>query len=109
MIDSLMKSVPLAQKLGFYLVCMGRLYLTEVLRRLFQSRLLLLRGKAMIVESMDQDTEKRFMHHYNDSPFAYNEVGVLGANRRAIGHGALAERALEAVLPAQEDFLILFE
>jgi polyribonucleotide nucleotidyltransferase len=61
-------------------------------------------GKALIIDSMDQDEEKFFMHHYNDSPFAYGETGRLGPGRRAIGHGFLAEKALLAVLPKHEDF-----
>ncbi|OGH86431.1 MAG: hypothetical protein A2493_01625 [Candidatus Magasanikbacteria bacterium RIFOXYC12_FULL_33_11] len=45
------------------------------------------------------------MHHYNDTPFTYGEAGPLrGPGRRAIGHGALAERALEPVLPEETDF-----
>ena len=61
-------------------------------------------GKAQIIDSMDQDEEKFYLHHYNDSPFAYGETGRLGPGRRAIGHGFLAEKALLAVLPKHEDF-----
>jgi polyribonucleotide nucleotidyltransferase len=61
-------------------------------------------SKAMIVDSMDQDFEKTFMHHYNDSPFAYGDIGRLGPGRRAIGHGFLAEKSLLAVLPPKEEF-----
>lgn len=61
-------------------------------------------SKGLLVESMDQDETKYFMHHYNDSPFAYGEIGRLGPGRRAIGHGYLAEKALTAILPAHEDF-----
>jgi polyribonucleotide nucleotidyltransferase len=61
-------------------------------------------SKAQLVESMDQDFNKRYMHHYIDSPASYGETGRLGAGRRAIGHGYLAERALEAVLPSEQDF-----
>jgi polyribonucleotide nucleotidyltransferase len=61
-------------------------------------------SKAQIIDSMDQDEEKFYMHHYNDSPFAYGETGRLGPGRRAIGHGFLAEKALLAVLPKHEDF-----
>ncbi len=49
--------------------------------------------------------EKRYMHHYNFPPFSTGETRFLrGASRREIGHGALAERSLEPVLPSQEDF-----
>lgn len=61
-------------------------------------------SKAQMVESMDQDFDKHYMHHYNDAPFAYGEIRRLGIGRRAIGHGFLAERALVAVLPKKEDF-----
>jgi len=61
-------------------------------------------GKAQLVDSMDQDFEKYYMHHYNDAPFAYGEIGRLGPGRRAIGHGFLAEKALLAVLPSHEEF-----
>lgn len=61
-------------------------------------------GKAQIVESMDQDFTKTFMHHYNDAPFAYGDIGRPGAGRRAIGHGFLAEKALTPVLPEKDKF-----
>jgi polyribonucleotide nucleotidyltransferase len=51
-----------------------------------------------------EDT-KRFIHHYNFPPFSTGEVRRLGSpSRREIGHGALAERSLEAVLPANDEF-----
>ena len=61
-------------------------------------------SKAQIVESMDQDFEKRYIHHYVDTPASYGETGRIGTGRRSIGHGFLAERALEAVLPEKNDF-----
>jgi len=61
-------------------------------------------SKAQLVESMDQEFSKRYMHHYIDTPASYGETGRIGAGRRAIGHGFLAERALEAVLPSEKDF-----
>jgi polyribonucleotide nucleotidyltransferase len=54
---------------------------------------------------MEEEGTKRYMHHYNDAPFTYGEAGPMrGPGRRAIGHGALAERALEPVLPDQTTF-----
>ena len=48
---------------------------------------------------------KRYIHHYNFPPFSTGETGRVGSpNRRSIGHGALAERALVAVLPSAEEF-----
>jgi polyribonucleotide nucleotidyltransferase len=60
---------------------------------------------SQIVEGMEVRTKKYFMHHYNFPPFSVGETGRLGGmNRRAIGHGALAEKSLRAVLPKREDF-----
>ncbi len=57
------------------------------------------------LEAFEGETKKRFMLHYNFPPFSVGEVAFLrGAGRREIGHGALAERALFAVLPTQEDW-----
>jgi len=57
------------------------------------------------VESMHGEETKRYMHHYNFPPFATGETGRIGSTgRREIGHGALAERALEPVIPAEEEF-----
>ena len=51
------------------------------------------------------DTTKHFMHHYNFPPFSVGEIGKVGGfNRRMIGHGNLAERALRPVIPNQSDF-----
>lgn len=57
------------------------------------------------INSMQTNTEKRFMHHYNFPPYSAGEVGRFGnTNRREIGHGALAEKALLMVLPPKEKF-----
>jgi polyribonucleotide nucleotidyltransferase len=59
------------------------------------------------IDSIDvaQETTKSFMLHYNFPPFSTGEVKpVRGVSRREIGHGALAERALQAVLPPYEQF-----
>jgi len=63
-------------------------------------------GDALIIDSIENpDSQKRFMHHYNFPPFSVGETGRVGGfNRRAIGHGALAQKALEAVLPSKEVF-----
>jgi polyribonucleotide nucleotidyltransferase len=61
-------------------------------------------SKSQIVDSMDQDFSKRFMHHYVDTPASYGETGRIGTGRRSIGHGYLGERALEAILPEETDF-----
>ncbi|MGE5113417.1 MAG: polyribonucleotide nucleotidyltransferase [Acidobacteriaceae bacterium] len=57
------------------------------------------------MERFEGESKKRFMLHYNFPPFSVGEVSFLrGAGRREIGHGALAERSLAAVLPSEEDF-----
>ncbi len=58
------------------------------------------------IELLDpSETSKRFMLHYNFPPFSVGEVGFMrGAGRREIGHGALAERALSAVVPDEKSF-----
>ncbi|PIR73953.1 MAG: polyribonucleotide nucleotidyltransferase [Candidatus Magasanikbacteria bacterium CG10_big_fil_rev_8_21_14_0_10_47_10] len=62
-------------------------------------------GDVQTLDSMEEDGTKRYMHHYNDAPYTYGEVQPMrGPSRRAIGHGALAERALEPVLPPEEEF-----
>ncbi len=62
-------------------------------------------GSAQIVDTMDEDVVKRYMHHYNFPPFSVGEIKPLrGPSRRDIGHGDLAERSLIPVLPSKEDF-----
>ena len=63
-------------------------------------------GDSLLIDSMEeQNTNKRFIHHYNFPPFSAGETGRLGGlNRRMIGHGALAEKALEGIIPKKEDF-----
>lgn len=58
------------------------------------------------LESLDDDYNfKRYMHHYNMPPYSTGEAKQLRSpGRREIGHGALAERALEPVIPSEEDF-----
>jgi polyribonucleotide nucleotidyltransferase len=50
------------------------------------------------------EQKKRYMHHYNFPPFSTGEVGRIFTSRREIGHGMLAERALEKMLPDEKDF-----
>ncbi|KAJ7970811.1 Polyribonucleotide nucleotidyltransferase [Quillaja saponaria] len=60
---------------------------------------------AQHLESLVGPPTKRFMLHYSFQPFCINEVGKrLGLNRREVGHGTLAEKALLAVLPPEDDF-----
>ncbi|XP_042969881.1 polyribonucleotide nucleotidyltransferase 2, mitochondrial isoform X2 [Carya illinoinensis] len=62
-------------------------------------------GDAQRLESIVGPPKKRFMLHYSFPPFSINEVGKrVGLNRREVGHGTLAEKALLAVLPPEDDF-----
>lgn len=57
------------------------------------------------IETMDGESYKRFMLHYNFPPFSVGEVGFMrGPGRREVGHGALAERALTPVIPTEAQF-----
>jgi polyribonucleotide nucleotidyltransferase len=57
------------------------------------------------LDDIEGESFKRFMLHYNFPPFSVGEVKFMrGASRRDIGHGALAERAIQPVLPSKEDF-----
>jgi len=57
------------------------------------------------LEGLDDETAKRYMHHYNMPGYASGEArGLKSPGRREIGHGALAERALEPVIPSEEEF-----
>ncbi len=58
-----------------------------------------------IIDGLGLEETKRFMHHYNFPPFSTGEVRRIGSpSRRSIGHGALAERAIAAVVPPKDDF-----
>jgi len=58
-----------------------------------------------ILDTMESDCTKNYMHHYNFPPFSVGEARPMrGTSRREIGHGALAEKALLPVLPSKEDF-----
>jgi polyribonucleotide nucleotidyltransferase len=58
-----------------------------------------------MVDTLNPENRKRYMHHYNFPPYSTGETGRVGSpKRREIGHGALAERALVPVLPSKEEF-----
>ena len=62
-------------------------------------------GEAQILDGIDAETEKRYIHHYNFPSYSVGETRPSrGPGRREIGHGALAERALEPVIPSEEEF-----
>lgn len=61
---------------------------------------------AQLIDTIEsQDAKKRYIHHYNFAPFSVGESGRVGGfNRRMIGHGSLAEKALLPVIPSQKEF-----
>jgi len=62
-------------------------------------------GMEQLIDTMSEDTNKRFMHHYNFPPYSTGEVKPMrGAGRREIGHGYLAEKALKPMIPSDEAF-----
>lgn len=62
-------------------------------------------AEAQTIDGISEETEKRYMHHYNFPPYSVGEARPLRSpGRREIGHGALAERALLPVLPPEEEF-----
>ncbi len=62
-------------------------------------------GEAQILDGLTMEENKRYMHQYNMPPYSVGETRMMrGPGRREVGHGALAERALEPVLPSEEEF-----
>ena len=57
------------------------------------------------IDDLSLESDRRFMHHYNFPPFSVGETGFMrGPKRRDIGHGALAQRALEPMIPPADEF-----
>ncbi|MEP7162618.1 MAG: polyribonucleotide nucleotidyltransferase [Candidatus Moraniibacteriota bacterium] len=62
-------------------------------------------GDEMVIDTMETDEKKRYMHFYNFPAYSVGEIKPMrGPGRREVGHGALAEKALIPVLPSKEDF-----
>lgn len=62
-------------------------------------------SEAQKIDTLDPENTKRYLHHYNFPPYSVGETRPMrGPGRREIGHGALAERALIAVIPTEEEF-----
>ncbi|MBQ1769258.1 MAG: polyribonucleotide nucleotidyltransferase [Turicibacter sp.] len=62
-------------------------------------------NEHQMLDGLEVEETKRFMHHYNFPPFSVGETGRYGApGRREIGHGALGERALKQVMPSEKEF-----
>ena len=62
-------------------------------------------SEGQMLDGIDEETEKRYMHQYNFPPYSVGEARTSrGPGRREVGHGALAEKALVPVLPSEEEF-----
>jgi polyribonucleotide nucleotidyltransferase len=62
-------------------------------------------GDEQVIDTMEVDMKKRYIHHYNFPPYSVGEVKPMrGPGRREIGHGALAEKALVPVLPSKDEY-----
>ncbi len=62
-------------------------------------------SESQTIDGIDEETSKRYMHHYNFPSYSVGETKPSrGPGRREIGHGALAERALKPVIPSEEEF-----
>ena len=61
-------------------------------------------GMKQILDNLSPEETKRFMHHYNFLPFSTGEVKRIATGRREVGHGALAERAIEVAVPSEDVF-----
>ena len=62
-------------------------------------------NEYQVIDGLSSEDKRRFIHHYNFPPFSVGETGrMFGPGRREIGHGALGERALDPVIPNEEDF-----
>ncbi len=96
---------PIDCKVGIFKRVHGSAIFTRGETQAFVSTTLGTGEDEQIIDSLTGEESKRFMLHYNFPPFSVGEVGFLRApGRREIGHGYLAERALSAVIPSEEDF-----
>ena len=97
---------PLSSEVGFLPRAHGSSLFTRGVTQAMNIVTLAPLSYAQVVDTMEiTDGERRYMHHYNAPSYTVGEVGRLGApGRREIGHGYLAERALEPVLPPKEEF-----
>ncbi len=96
---------PLSSQVGFLPRAHGSSIFTRGVTQAMNIVTLAPTSYAQIVDTMERDTERRYMHHYNAPGWTVGEVKRLGSpGRREIGHGYLAERALLPMLPDVETF-----
>lgn len=96
---------PLSSEVGFLPRAHGSSLFTRGMTQALNVVTLAPLSYAQMVDTMEREGERRYLHHYNAPGYTVGEVRRLGSpGRREIGHGYLAERALAAVLPAEADF-----
>lgn len=96
---------PLSSEIGFLPRAHGSSLFTRGMTQAMNIVTLAPLSYAQIVDTMEKDEERRYLHHYNAPGWTVGEVRRLGSpGRREIGHGYLAERALTAVLPSEAEF-----
>ncbi len=96
---------PLSIEVGFLKRTHGSALFTRGQTQVLSIATLAGKGEGQLVESLEEEMTKRYMHYYNFPAFSVGEVKPMrGPSRREIGHGALAERAILPVLPDEEDF-----
>lgn len=96
---------PLSSEVGFLPRAHGSSIFTRGVTQAMNIVTLAPLSYAQIVDTMEKDEERRYLHHYNAPGWTVGEVRRLGSpGRREIGHGYLAERALTAVLPDEAEF-----
>lgn len=96
---------PLSSEVGFLPRAHGSSLFTRGVTQAMNIVTLAPLSYAQIVDTMEREGERRYLHHYNAPGWTVGEVKrLMGPGRREIGHGYLAERALEAVLPTENEF-----
>lgn len=96
---------PLSSEVGFLPRAHGSSLFTRGMTQAMNIVTLAPLSYVQLLDTMEKDGEKRYMHHYNAPGYTVGEVKRLGSpGRREIGHSYLAERALEPVLPSESEF-----
>jgi polyribonucleotide nucleotidyltransferase len=96
---------PLSSEIGFLPRAHGSSIFTRGMTQAMNIVTLAPLSYVQLVDTMEREGERRYLHHYNAPGYTVGEVRRLGSpGRREIGHGYLAERALTAVLPSEADF-----
>lgn len=96
---------PLSSEIGFLPRAHGSSLFTRGVTQAMNIVTLAPLSYAQMVDTMEKEGERRYLHHYNAPGWTVGEVKrLMGPGRREIGHGYLAERALTAVLPSEAEF-----